>query len=77
MGLDGVTHVGPRDVGAITSVFTAVWVDQPGNIVRIATENPADWLPGKTYASPQVQGTIDRVQHWIDAGKFRTEVVNV
>jgi len=77
MGLDGVTHVGPREAGAIVGVFTATWVDQPGNVVRIATENPAEWLPGKTYASPQVQGTIDRVQHWIDAGKFRTEVVNV
>ena len=77
MGLDGVTHVGPRATGAITGTFTATWVDQPGNIVRIATENPAEWLPGKTYAGPQVRGTIDRVHHWIDAGKFRTEVVNV
>jgi hypothetical protein len=77
MGLDGVTHLGPRDLSAITGVFTATWVDQPANVVRIATENPAEWLPGKTYAGPQVQGTIDRVQHWIDAGKFRTEVVNV
>ena len=77
VGLDGVTHVGDRLPGAIVSVFTATAVDQPANIVTVATENPADWLPGKTYAGPTASGTIDRVTHHITAMTMRTEVVNV
>lgn len=77
IGLDGVTIIGPRTTGTIVSQWTATWVEQPSNILRIATEAVADWLPGKTYANGQVQGTISRVMHVIDAGKLRTEVVNV
>lgn len=77
MGLDGVTHVGTRPTGAIVSVFTATGVDQPASIVTVATEFPADWLPGKTYQGPTVRGTIDRVTHHISAKTVRTEVVNV
>ncbi len=75
--LDGVTHVGDRVPGAIVSVFTATGVDQPSNVVTVATENPADWLPGKTYQGTSVGGTIDRVTHHISAMRMRTEVVNV
>ena len=77
VGLDGVTHIGTRVPGAIVSVFTATAVDQAGDIVTVATENPADWLPGKTYAGTTVSGTIDRVTHHITAMTMRTEVVNV
>lgn len=75
--LDGVTVVGPRDEGSVLQSFTAVKLDQAADILTVATENPAEWLPGKSYASPQVQGTIQRVRHMIDGMKLRTEVVGV
>lgn len=77
VGFDGVTIVGARATGSVLREFTATLVNQPANIVVVATENPAEWLPGKTYASGQVQGTIQRVRHRIDGMKLRTEVVNV
>jgi hypothetical protein len=64
-----------RRLRAITGTFTATWVEQPANILRIATETIAYWLPGKTFTDPQVQGTINRVMHVIDGMKLRTEVV--
>lgn len=76
VGFDGVTNVGERPTGNVLQTFTATRVDQPRNIVIVATENPAEWLPGKAYQSGQVQGTIQRVRHRIDGMKLRTEVVN-
>lgn len=77
VGLDGVTRIGARPTGAVVSVFTATGSDQPASIVTVATEYPADWLPGKTYQGTSVGGTIDRVTHHISAKTVRTEVVNV
>ena len=83
MRYDGITVISavpattPRPVGQIAQSFTTTHVNQPANIVTVATENPAEWLPGKTFASAQAQGTIQRVRHVIDGMKLRTEVVCV
>jgi len=42
---------------------------------RIATEFPADWQPGSSFAGVTVSGIVSRVEHRIERGQFWTEVL--
>lgn len=60
----GVTIVGPRPSGLITSAFTVVsWSGGRGRF-EIATEDVASWMPGRKFSAPTVTGeqTISTVQ---------------
>jgi len=51
---NGTTQVGPRSSAAITSAFTAVeWSGAKGRF-NIATEVLSDWMPGRTFTTPNV-----------------------
>lgn len=75
---DGVTHVGPRPSGAISSPFTAISYSASKGRVEIATENLADWMPGRSFTAPTMPTarTIQSVIHTLtNEGTTRTEVL--
>ncbi|MGA7122810.1 MAG: hypothetical protein WBY94_22105 [Polyangiaceae bacterium] len=73
----GVTHVGPRPSMAISSPFTVEEFHGSSGTLRIATEDPASWLPGSTFSSATVATqTIASVRHVFGAdGVARLEVM--
>jgi hypothetical protein len=73
----GVTHVGPRLGGSVTSDFTVESFHGAPGTLSIATEDPAAWTPGTTFSSPTVaQQTIASVRHvFTEGGKSRLEVM--
>lgn len=73
----GVTHVGPRPSVAIASPFTVEEFHGSSGTLRIATEDPASWLPGNTFTSATVATqTIASVRHAFGAdGVARLEVM--
>lgn len=74
----GMTHIGARPTGAISSDFTVIhWSGKTGSF-EIATENYADWMPGKTFTAPTVSGTqtVSLVNlNQDNEGKLRLEVL--
>lgn len=70
----GVVQTKPRDVTPIASDFIAESVMGASGIWKIATENPADWTPGRSFKGPTSSGTISRVEHKITKGTLRTVV---
>ncbi len=75
----GTTQVGlPRDTSPITSDFTATHRFGAHGIVEIATENEADWMPGRVFSSAIVT-TPQTIQAsrftWDRGGRARVEVV--
>lgn len=75
---NGVTHVGPRPSGAISSDFEVIgWSGNTGRFT-ISTETLADWMPGRSFTAPTVTGThtIGYVEISTDSsGKLRLEVL--
>jgi hypothetical protein len=73
----GVTHVGPRPSTAITSAFTVEAFSGASGTLRIATGDPASWVPGNTFASATVaQQTIASIRHHFGPdGRARLEVM--
>jgi hypothetical protein len=71
----GVVQTATRDASAVPSQFTAIAVQGAPGIVRVATESPGDWLPGRTFTGTSVSGTINRVMHLLEGEKLRTEVM--
>jgi hypothetical protein len=75
----GVTQVGPRTGGLITSPFTVnSWSGGRGRF-EISTEAYADWLPGRKFSAPTVttEQTISMVQITADnEGRLRTVVLS-
>lgn len=75
---DGVTHVGPRPGGLITSDFDVImWTGATGKFT-IATETLADWMPGRTFTAPTVPGvrTVSYTEIGMDNdGRLRLEVL--
>jgi hypothetical protein len=73
----GVTRVGPRPSTAISSAFTVEEFHGSSGTLRIATEDPASWLPGNTFSSATVATqTIASVRHVFGAdGVARLEVM--
>ena len=68
----GTVQSKARDVSAISSVFTLMNVDKSAGKAEIATNDLQDWTPGRTFSTPALSGTINRVMHVIDHTQVRT-----
>ena len=75
----GITQVGPRAGGAVSTPFTVVsWSGARGQF-EIATENLSDWLPAKTFTANTVTTTQTVATTTIDMdndGKLRLHILN-
>lgn len=76
----GVVQVGAtRRSDPISTAFTVHDFNGETGRATISTENPADWMPGRTWTAPTVTDpqTISTVWHTIDeAGTMRTTVLS-
>lgn len=77
IGLDGVTRTDARASSPILSTFSLLGFDGVAGRALIATEVPADWIPGRTFRSPLIGGelVVDSVIHTMSKGALRTEVL--
>ena len=75
MDQTGLVQTAARDTSSISSEFVAEQVAGAAGWYRIATESPGDWMPGRAFAGPTVNGTVSRVEHRIARGRFWTEVM--
>ncbi len=71
----GTVQTTPRPSTPVSQPFVAEEVRGAAGWYRIATETPGEWLPGATFSSVTVSGTISRVEHRIDRGRFWTEAL--
>lgn len=75
----GVTQVGPRtNTSPITSSFQVIDFDPARDAFTIATENPSDWMPARTFTAPTVAATQTIVSTEIAfdrSGTLRLEVL--
>ena len=74
----GVTQVKPWPTTTVTTPFTVTDQRPDEGVVVVATEDYAAWLPGSTFVSPLVAGTLTNLgAHyiWQKNGKFRFEVM--
>jgi hypothetical protein len=74
----GVTQVTPWPTTPVTSPFTVTDQRPDQGIVIIATEDYASWLPGRTFAAPQLDGAFQIAGvlfQFGDEGQFRLEVL--
>lgn len=61
---NGVTQIGPRPGGTVTSDFTVEEFRGAHQDLRIATEDPGSWAPGVTFSSATItQQTVSSVRH--------------
>lgn len=78
VGASGTVTVGPRVPSVITSAWQAIAWDGAEGIMTVATEDPASWQPGATFASPfvTVPQTVAMVRHMSDnAGVGRMRIM--
>ena len=68
----GTVQNAARVATPITSTFTLMNVDRAAGKVEIATDNLADWTPGRTFATANLSATIGRVMHVIRGSEVRT-----
>lgn len=77
----GVTQIGPRtNATQISTPFQVINFDPARGSFSIATENPSDWMPARTFAAPTVAGmqTITSTELAFDqSGQLRLEVLVV
>jgi hypothetical protein len=74
----GVVQVGPRLPQPIVTPFQATDWDGASGTLTIATEDPASWVPGAVFASPQITNpqTVAFARHFVDhAGVGRLRVM--
>jgi len=78
MGNDGVTKTIARDTSSVSSPFTVVSWSGGKGLFEIATENVAEWMPGKSFESATVpKQTISSVSIEFDTeGKLRLSVMS-
>lgn len=77
--VSGIAQVGAtHNAATISSAFTVIEYDGATGRAVIATEDPASWLPGRTWTAPTVIATqtIGSTRHSIVDGKLRTEVLS-
>lgn len=75
----GVTQVDkPRDESMITTESVLTAMDGAAGIIEVATENEADWMPGRYFINPLItlprQISSSRF-HWGRDGRSRVEIV--
>ncbi len=75
MDLAGVTQIGTRPTPTIASPFTLRDVDGPPGVYHVETEALNDWVPGASFSCPTGSGVVSRVDHVLEAGHVRTEVM--
>lgn len=78
MGHDGVTRLSARPTTPIVSEFHAISRDGATGRVRVATEHPEDWTPGRTFASattPDVLTILFASVSCEPSGALRVEVL--
>ena len=78
----GVTRVGPRDSDgvAIDSVFEILAANGSDSRYTIATDTPAEWLPGRIFSGPTVTtpAKVSIAIHTVTGtGKGRVEVLAI
>ncbi len=74
----GVTQLAARVGTAVVAPFTVVKQMGGAGQFEIATENPSQWQPGRTFAAPQITGTHTISSVTLDAsndGKVRLFVL--
>lgn len=73
---DGVTYSGARDSSFITSRFDVIGFNTAEGRGTVATDFPADWMPGRKFSTALVpERTISAVIHTISGANFRTEIL--
>jgi hypothetical protein len=75
---DGVTHIGDRTTPTISSLFDVVNENVAPYLGRIpiATDFPADWVPGSKFSSPILGSTVFQISdvvHRLTPERLRTE----
>lgn len=76
----GVTQVQAWPVTRIASSFTVIDQDGAQGLVEVATETYADWMPGRTFASPFLKSTLQNAGvrfDFAEDGTFRLHVLTV
>jgi hypothetical protein len=72
----GQVQVAPvRPPVPIVSPWTCTDFDGSKGTYEIATDSPADWVPGAVFVGPTVQGSVSRVTHHLDGTKLRSVVI--
>lgn len=75
VGADGVTVIGSRPTGTVSSPFAVIAFDGAAGKALVAAEALEDWVPGRAFASPTLsKQNIAAVVHRLDRGTLRTEV---
>lgn len=73
---NGSISIRDRDAGMVSSKFELMHFHPDTGAVSVATETPADWVPGKSFSGPTIAlSTIGSVTHTLSGGTFRTEVL--
>lgn len=72
---EGKTQVTARPDGVVASLFDTLSSSSGDRRALVATEQLDDWVPNRTFSSPQIGSKlISSVVHRIDAKEIRTEV---
>lgn len=74
----GATQCGTtRGASPITSAFTLIDFDPAIGKLTVATENPSDWMPGRTVATPLLSTrTLSLVEHHLtNEGEYTIEAL--
>lgn len=75
----GVTRVGSRPSSPIRSEFVPTNRNGGAGVVEVATEDPAAWMPGRTFTSPLLSSSLLTVSasrfSWRLNGRARVDVV--
>ena len=66
----GVTQIGPRPTTPVPSALQLLSYEPESGKVAVATESPADWLPGASFTAPQLSQTLvaSLVTHKVTGG---------
>jgi hypothetical protein len=78
VGLDGVTHLDARSTSPIATPFAVESRDGANGRLRVSTEHPQDWMPGRTFAGPTFPDVLSIAHTGItlgEDGKLRLEVL--
>ncbi len=76
IGADGITRTGDRATSTIGSSFSVIDVKGAQGRIVIATETPADFVPGRTFQGTlKASVTIGGVTHTLGKDGLRTEVL--
>ena len=73
----GGTSFAPWPTGLIGSPFDVTGYDATRDVVTVATEDTAAWLPGRTFVNPRLPGRTFRIStavHVVEPERVRVEL---